>query len=406
MTAAVRLHVDIATPAFKREPHTVFAHLRKYAPVARVRSGQDGDVFLVTRYEDVSALLKDTRFSKDPANALSPAELSRLRRPPAFFAPLQRNMLALDDPDHARLKRLVLSAFTPRRVEMLADRTRAVSARLLDIAETRRRFDVIAAYARPLPVTVISELLGVPARQQRRFARWSNALIRAAASPVSGLLALPEIAAFMRYLRRLIVLKRDVPADDLVSDLVLASDEGDRLDEQELLAMVAILLNAGHETTQNLIGNGMIALLQNNEEAARLRDDPGLAPWAVEELLRFAGPVQTSTARYTREPILVAGVEIPRGSLVYGAINSANRDERQFTDASRLDLSRDPNRHLTFGEGGHYCVGAALARMEARIAFVDLLQRFPHMALAAAEGSLRWNRGSVLRGVAALPVTV
>lgn len=403
MTAPL-LDADVASARFKAGAHAVYARLRAETPVARIRL-REGPAYLVTRYADVSAMLKDPRLAKDPANALSPEALAGLRRPPAFFAPLQRNMLALDDPDHARLKRLVQAAFTPRRVQALVDRTRAVSAALLDAAARHGRFDLIADYARPLPVTVISELLGVPAVDQRRFARWSGALIRVASTPVMGLLALPEIVAFMRYLRRLVALKRRAPADDLVTALVEAEGAGDRLDGDELLAMIAILLSAGHETTQNLIGNGMLALLGHPEEAARLREAPDLAGTAVEELLRFAGPVETGTQRYAREDMAIGDVPVPRGALVVAGIASANRDEAQFDRADRLDLGRDPNRHLTFGEGGHYCVGAALARMEARVAFVDLLARFPDLRLARPAGELRWNPGLVLRGLRALPVT-
>ena len=406
MMSARFFDLDVSKSTFKTDPHPFYARLRAEAPVARVRLRTGEDAYLAARHADVSALLKDVRFAKKPANALSSEALAKLRRPPAFLAPLQRNMLGLDDPDHARLKRLVQAAFTPRRVEILIGRTRAISTALLDAAAKRGHFDLIADYATPLPVMVISELLGVPERDQRRFARWSGALIRAAGTPLTGLLALPQIVAFMRYLRRLIAIKRADPADDLVTALVQAESAGDTLDGEELLAMIAILLSAGHETTQNLIGNGTLALLQDPEQATRLRDDPGLTETAIEELLRFAGPVETSTHRYAREDITIAGVLIPRGALVFGVIASANRDAQRFRDADRLDLGRDPNRHLTFGEGGHYCVGAALARMEGRVAFSDLLRRFPTLRLDRPAKTLRWNPGLVLRGMTTMPVSI
>lgn len=406
MRTAPTIDADVSSASFKANPHPLYARLRAETPVVRVRVRNREHAYLVTRYADVSALLKDQRFAKDPSNALTPEQQAKLRRPPALFAPLQRNMLALDDPDHARLKRLVQAAFTPRRVSTLVDRTSAISASLLEAASKRGRFDLIADYATPLPVTVISELLGVPKRDQRRFASWSGALIRAAGTPLAGLLALPEIVAFMRYLRRLIAMKRVAPADDLVTALVEAESAGDKLDGDELLAMVAILLSAGHETTQNLIGNGMLALLQDADQMERLRNDPKLIDSALEELLRFAGPVETSTPRYAREDVAVGDFVIPRGALVYAVIAAANRDVYQFADADRLDLARDPNRHLSFGEGGHYCVGAALARMEARVAFADLLARFPSLRLIQPAESLRWNAGIVLRGLKALPVHV
>ena len=384
MRTAPFFGIDLTSPAFKADPHRFYARLRAEAPVAHVRLKSGEDAYLVSRYADVSALLRNPRLVKEPAKALSPEALLRLRRPPAFFAPLQHNMLSLDDPDHSRLKRIVQAAFTPRRVETLIERTRAISAMLLDAAARRGHFDLIASYATPLPVTVISELLGVPARDQRRFARWSGALIRAAGTPVAGLFALPQIFAFMRYLRRLIAIKRAEPADDLATALVLAEDAGDPLNGEELLAMIAILLSAGHETTQNLIGNGMLALFNFPEQAALLRENPEIASSAAEELLRFAGPVETATHRDAREDSVIGGTRVPRGTLVFAVIASGNRDAAHFSEPDTLDLSRDPNRHLTFGEGGHDCVGAALARMEAKVAFVDLVQRVPQPAPAAA----------------------
>lgn len=404
MTDAPLLDVDLSSSAFKRDAHRLYARLRAHSPVARVRL-REGDAYLVSRYADVSAMLKDARLAKDPANALTAAQLAKLRRPPALFAPLRRNMLALDDPDHARLRRLVQAGFTSRRVETLTARTRSISGALLGAAAGRGRFDLIADYATPLPVTVISELLGVPSADQRRFARWSGALIRAAGTKVAGLMALPQIVAFMRYLRRLIAMKRAEPADDLVTALVQAESAGDRLDGEELLAMVAILLSAGHETTQNLIGNGMLALFEHPEEMERLRADPALIDTAVEELLRFSGPVETSTQRYAREDLIIAATAIPRGAPVFGLVASANRDAAQFAGGDTLDLSRHPNRHLSFGEGGHYCVGAALARMEARVAFSDLLHRFPRLRPLRTGDRAVWNPGLVLRGLQSLPVS-
>ena len=220
------------------------------------------------------------------------------------------------------------------------------------------------------------------------------------------LFAIPEVIAFVRYLRKLIASKREDPADDLVSDLVRAHVDGESLDAEELMGMIAILLSAGHETTTNLIGNGMLVLLDYPEMAAALRNGTIPAGPAVEELLRFAGPVDTTTPRYARVDTTIAGIDTPRGTLVLGLVSSANRDDRQFTDAGRLDLERTPNRHLSFGEGAHYCVGAALARLEGAIAFRDLLRHFPDMRLAVSKDRLRWRQGLVLSGLRSLPVAV
>jgi cytochrome P450 PksS len=391
-------NVDIASPRFKADPFATYARWRADAPVVQVAlKGADRraeTAWLVSRYADVSALLKDDRLAKDPANAGQPPLTM-----PRFARPLLRNMLGVDDPDHARLKRLVMAAFTPRRVATLRERTEATSARLLDGLAGRGHFDLVADYALALPVAVICDLLGVPAADRRRFAHWSGALIRGNTSSWAMLRELPQLVAFLAYLRRFIAAKRADLGDDLVSDLVM--QEGDALDADELMAMVAILLNAGHETTTSLIANGTVALLADPDAAANVRRDPDMPAAGVDELLRFAGPVATSTHRYARDPISIAGVTIPRGGLVLGVIASANRDAAQFADPDRLDLARSPNRHLSFGEGGHYCVGASLARLEGQIAFRDLFTRLPRLRVA---GPLAWRPGLVLTGLSRCPV--
>lgn len=397
--------IHLTSAAFKANPYPTYAALRAQAPVTRVIVPRDGEAWLVTRYEDVSALLVNPLLAKDPANALSPDHLARRRRPPAKLAPLMRNMLGLDDPDHKRLKRLVQAAFTPRRIAGLAARTQATADLLIERIAGRANFDLIGDFAMPLPVTVISDLLGVPARDRRRFARWSRALIRTTMTPLSILLSLPDMLAFVRYLKQLIDMKRTAPEDDLVSSL-LQDEAGDRLDGDELMAMIAILLSAGHETTTNFIGNGMLALMQAPRERERLASEPALIETAIEELLRYAGPIDTSTHRYAREAIDIGGTRIPKGALVFGAIASANRDERQFPEADRLDVGRERNRHLSFGEGGHYCVGAALARLEGKIAVTTLLNRLPGLRLEKPADRLRWRGGLVLRGLERLPMSV
>lgn len=404
MREAPFIDIDPSSANFKRNPYSDYDRLREAAPVCRVRMSGPGmsgrDVFLLARYEDVSSLLRDPRFAKDPGNAGM-----KLPRMPALFKPLTRNMLGIDDPDHARLKRLVQRGFTPGRIAELGDLVEATSARLIDQLASRDSFDLMRDYAMPLPVEVISELLGVPKRDRRRFARWSGAFVRGPASRMSLMLSLPEMLAFLWYLRRLIEIKRNEPADDIVTALISAEADGNALDAEELMAMIAILVSAGYETTMNLIGNGMLALMDHPDAADRIRNEPACLETAIEELLRFASPVSMSTHRYARENLTIAGKEILSGSLVFGLIASANRDERQFSAPSRLDVTRSPNRHLTFGEGGHYCVGAALARAEGRVAIRDLLTRFKKMRLAMPRERLTWAPGLVLSGVKRLPVT-
>ena len=396
---------DITSSRHKADPYPFYARLRDQAPVCRVRiPPRRQEAWLVTRYDDVSSLLKDSRLAKDASNALEPAALKRQLQPPAFLRPLTRNMLALDDPEHARLKKLVQQTFTPRRIEAMSERTQAIADELLDSLQHCAGFDLIKDYALPLPVTVISEMLGVPKADRARFARWSSTLITTPPRPVRMLMALPHMLAFTRYLKWLVAQKRRAPEDDLVSALVELQGAGGQLDGEELLAMIAILLSAGHETTTNLIGNGMLTLLRHPEQSERLRSDPGLIEAAVEELLRFESPAETSTHRYAREDLEIAGQRVPRGALVFGVIASANRDERVFTNANRLDLARNPNRHLSFGQGSHFCVGAALARMEGQVAIGTLFRRLPDLRLALDASQVAWRDGLVLRGLARLPV--
>jgi cytochrome P450 len=389
---------DISSADFKRNAHSHYARLRENTPVCRVRLPTGQPAWLLSRYDDVAASLKDARFAKDAANAPDAGQRSRQPRIPKVLAPLQRNMLDRDDPDHSRLRRLVQTAFTPRRIQALTDSTRLTSDRLLDQLQNRSRFDLVADYALPLPVDVISDLLGVPKRDRARFARWSHAMIQNTLTPVSVMLALPHMLALVRYLRRLMLAKRAEPQDDLVSDLVRVQGDTGVLDDDELLGMMALLLTAGHETTTNLIGNGMLALLTQGEEAERLRAEPELIGTAVEEMLRFLGPVETSTLRFARQDLEIADVAIGKGDVVLGIVASANRDPRQFDQADRMDIARMPNRHLTFGMGGHYCLGAPLARMEGAIAIHSLLGRFPNLRISEPD-KIRWRRGLVLRGL-------
>jgi cytochrome P450 len=397
--------LDLGSLAHKANAHAVYAALRVDVPVRQISLPQGQKGWLLTRYEDVSKLLKDERFVKDPANAMTPEMLARQPRIPGFLKPLMRNMLGMDDPDHARLKRLVQAGFTPKRIEMLAGRTEQIAEKLLGRLKGQSEFDLISTFALPLPVAVISELLGVPDADQERFARWSHVLLSAPAGSWRIVLSLPGMIFFVRYLRKLIAMKREKPADDLVSALVAIEADGERLDSDELQAMIAILLSAGHETTTNLIGNGTLALLKNRDSFEKLRADPALATPAVEELLRYDGPVEASTPRFARTDCDIAGTAIARGDVVLGSIASANRDDRVFANPDTIQFERTPNRHLTFGEGGHYCVGAALARMEGRVALNALLRHFPALHRGKMGDDLPWRPNPFLRGLTSFTVS-
>jgi cytochrome P450 PksS len=398
-------NVDITSSAFRADPYPVYARWRAEAPVYRTTLPDKQVAWLVTRYDDVLAVLKDDRFSKDKTKALSPDQLARLPWMPSIFKPLERNMLDLDQPDHTRLRGLVHQAFTPRLVEGMRQRLQALTDELLDRVAAKGRMDLIHDYALPLPATIIAEILGVPAKDQHKFHRWSNAMLSAMPSAWGRLKVIPHVMAFIGYIRKLIKTRQASPRDDLLSALVEAREAGDRLSDDELLSMIVLLLVAGHETTVNLIGNGVVALLEHPQQMNRLRDDPASIKSAVEELLRYDSPVQMATERYKREDVIVAGETIPRGQLVFAVLASANRDERQFDRPDELDLTREPNRHLAFGHGVHYCIGASLARLEGQIALNALLRRMPELRLAVKSQALRRRPSLILRGLESLPVT-
>ncbi len=364
--------VDISKPKFKANPYPFYAQLRAERPVFPLKLPDGQTAWLITRYDDALFALKDRRFSKNKPNAGQ-------KQPwmPAFFRPLSRNMLDLDDPDHARLRGIVHKAFTP------------MTEKLLDGVQVRGHIDVVRDYALPLPTTIIAQMLGVPSGEQQNFYRWSSAIVSSQASKWGTVWAIPHVIAFLRYIRKLIKLRRDNPESDLTSALIQAEEGGDKLDEDELLAMI--------------FGNSALALLRNPHQIEKLRHNPSLIESAVEELLRFDGPLETATERYALEDVLISGSTIPRGALVYVVIASANRDERQFENPDTLDITRQNNRHLAFGQGIHYCLGAPLARLETQIAINGILRRFPHLRLAMPITKLRWKKGLVLRGLESLP---
>jgi cytochrome P450 len=397
--------VELFDPDFKANPYPTYARLRSEAPVHRVALPDGRGVWLVTRYEDVSAVLKDERFVKDWRNAMTPEQLAQMPPIPEVMKPLSRNMLDTDPPDHERLRSLVQKAFTPRLIERMRPRVQAIADALLDAVQDRGEMDLVDDYAFPLPIIVIAELLGVPAEDRNKFREWSNAAVSGdTTQEYMEKVLLPHMQAFTDYLRAMFEEKRQNPQDDLISGLVRAEEAGDKLSEDELLGMVFLLLIAGHETTVNLIGNGTLALLQHPDQLQKLREDPSLIKPAIEELLRYDGPVETSTERFAREDIDIGGTVIPRGEMVMVVLASADHDPERFTDPDTLDITRADNRHLAFGKGIHFCLGAPLARMEGQIAIDTLLRRMPELRLVDSPESLTWRPGMILRGLNGLPV--
>lgn len=397
--------VNIVSAEFKANPFPLLASLRATEPVFRTHLPDKikTPLWLITRYEDVFALLKDERFPKNRRSALTPAQIRKLPWMPPMFRPLERNMLDLDQPDHTRLRALVHKAFTPRLVEQMRERVQTLADELLEGVSRRGEMDLINDYALPLPMTIITEILGVPTSDRDKFHKWSKAVV-SLSSPNATVRVIPSVWMFIRYLRRFFKVRRAEPQDDLASALIQAEEAGDKLSEDELLAMVFLLLIAGHETTVNLIGNGVLALLEHSDQMERLRQEPALIKPAVEELLRYTAPVFMSTERYAREDVTLHGVTIPRGEMTFGVIGSANRDENVFKNAEQLDITREPNKHLSFGQGIHFCLGAPLARMEAQIALNTLLRRMTDLRLKDSPNSLRWRPSMMLRGLDALPI--
>ncbi len=400
------LKLDIWSSEFKADPFPFYAHLRANSPVVPVTLPDKQVAWLVTRYDDVATVLRDERFAKDKLRVLSREELAKQPWIPAMFKPLSRNMLDVDPPDHTRLRALVQQAFSPRAVEQMRPRIEALANELVDGFRRPQRMDLLHEYALVIPTTVIAEMLGVDARDRHKFHRWSNSILTSTSSSRGNLWAIPNVFFFLRYLRKLIAKRRASPREDLVSALVQAHAAEDRLSDDELVSMIFLLIVAGHETTVNLIASGMLTLMEHPEQMRRLRENPELLKSAVEELLRFTAPVETATERFAREDVTISGVTIPKGGLVLAAIASANRDETQFAEPDRLDIAREPNKHLAFGLGIHFCLGASLARMEGQIAIGTLLARTRQIELAAPAAELRWRPSLVLRGLKGLPVSL
>ncbi len=401
---------SLASPAFLANPYPLYAMLRATSPVLRPPiPGYDGPgAAVLTRYADVEAVLRDPRFSVDRTRAdLVRAFSDRFPRqllegPDGF-----RTMLMMDPPDHTRLRHLVNRAFTPRRVEEhMRPRIEALVRELLAPARASGQLDVIRDFAEPLPAIVIAELLGVPASDHRQFKQMSSALLAEGPARAFEPGAQERTAALFgrlrEYMRTIVAERRRAPGEDVISGMIEAQEERDALTEGELISTSLLLLIAGHETTTNLIGNGLLALLRNPEQLARLRREPELLDNAIEELLRYDSPVQ-ATVRIATEDVALGDATIPKDAVALTVLGAANRDPAVFAEPDRLDLARENVRHLSFGLGTHFCLGAGLARLEARLAFRGLLA-LPKLALATESPEYRPN--PFLRGLRSLPVTV
>lgn len=382
---------------FQGDPHEVLGRIRQEQPITPLPLPDGRTGWLVTRYEHVREALADPVLSK--GELISPLGI----RPPVradVWAATERHMLAADPPHHTRLRRLVQAAFTPGRIDGMTAVVTDITDRLLDGLDRPGVHDLIAKVAFPLPIAVICELLGVPAADRATFREWVEVIVagapRLAEAPAAR-------TALLDYLRRQLATKRANPGPDLLSALVAESDGGDRLSDEELTSTAFLLLLAGYDTTANLIGNGAYRLLEERGRWEQLQRDRHLLAPAIEELLRHDSPVQLATHRTATREVTIGGHTIPAGSTVLLSLLAANRDEARFTNPAAFDVSRPSNSHLAFGHGIHYCLGAPLARLEARVVFTALLSRYPDMRLLA-DFVPRWRPSTLMHALESLPV--
>lgn len=406
--------LNLFSGASGENPFPVFAQMREMnavIPIPFPMGGPDRQAWMVTRMEEALQVLKDhAHFTVDPASIdgsedfrKSLAGGSDPSAPPTFFT--GHSMLTVDDPDHRRLRSLVSKAFSPRYMESLRPRVQEIADELLDKVQAQGGMDLVKDYAYPLPINVISEMLGVPQEDREQIHTWSAALAHGLGLGRREPGVEENLRAFGEYTARLVASKRQQPADDLISQLIAIEEEGDRLTETELVSMITLLIFAGHETTSNLIATGSLMLLDHPEQLEKLKAEPSLVPSAVEELLRFNGPATIAGPRFATEDIVLAGQSIKKGDAVIPVLKSANRDERQFDQSEELDITRRINRHLAFGHGIHMCLGAPLARIEGDIAFTTLLKRMPNLRLSIPRDEIPWNFTLSSQGLAALPVS-
>lgn len=398
MTAAEEI-LEI-TDDFYQDPHRVYRELRQRGPIHRIR--WDGVLgWLVVDHEVAKKAFLEPNISKRLGSPEGQAALAKNDAADMFSSAVNDNLLFSDPPQHSRLRRLVAKAFASRAMVDLGPRITEIADEMLDAMAGKQDVDLLDSYAFPLPIAVICELLGVPDDDKDAFRSWTAVLVDDASTIEERGSA---GANFFTYLTELITARTDNPRNDLLSELIIAKDDGDRLDQQELIAMLFLLLAAGHETTVNLIGNAVLELLGDPTTAERLRQNPADIPGYLDEILRCQGSIHVATARFTTAPITLGGQDIEAGEFIMISLAAANRDPEQFADPDRIDIERSDSRHLAFGYGIHYCLGAALARTEATVAVKQLLNRYPDIALDPAAGGPVWKRSLLIRGLTALPV--
>lgn len=395
---------DLAGQAFKRDPLPTFAAMRDVGPLVDARMPIIGRVTFATHYEAVEALLKSADdFSVELARAKGSRFGLFLKLMPGGIKLLANNMLQKDDPEHRRLRKLVEGAFRRQEIARLEAEIEALAGELISNWRNSSDGDIVRHVARDLPLAVISVLLGLPAADRPKFHTWMGAISEV--SSVMGFFRLvPSLNKIIGYMREVMAERRRVPEDDLISALLQAEESGERLSDNEILAMVFLLFAAGHETTTHLISGGTLALLQNPAALAALREGPELLPTAVDELLRFVSPVQMTKPRFVTRDVEFFGQPLKRGQMMMALLAAANADPAVFDAPERLDLSRAPNRHLAFGAGPHFCLGAWLAKKEMEIYLKVMLAEALELRLGCDEASLKWTERGGMRALKALPL--
>jgi cytochrome P450 len=423
--------INRGDPDFMEHAYETYADLREKGPVTRVElsfgaRNQDkdnpqsrffnGPTYFVSHFDDVVDTLLDERFTVDVTTQMTAEERQKADKGDNAFRPIARSLLSIDPPDHTRVRKLVQPSFTGRTMDAMRPTIQGIVDRLLDKAEREaaergetapnRQMELVSQFAYPFPVTVISDLLGIPPEDRQQIKGWTENLLRVdrGRDEAMNQEVRQGLRDFTNYLQELFERKRREPSDDMISRMVLAQEDGDTLSEEELLSMAFIMYLAGHVTTVNLVGNGVVALLTNPDQLALMKADPTLAKNMVEETLRYWGPVDFVARRFAKENLEIAGTEIDKGEQVTIGLAAANHDPERFVDPERFDITReDANRHVAFGKGIHVCLGAPLARVEGQIAFETLIRRYPDLRLAAPASEVTWS-GNFLRGFRQVPL--
>jgi cytochrome P450 len=392
------------SPEFYPKSHEIYGRLRSQDPVAQLGLMYGHPVWYITRYEDADAVLRDSqRFALDYRMAFDPGVLESMPDRPQVMNMVNNHLLTREGEDHRRLRSLVSKAFTPARIAGLRPRIQQIADDLIDPMESQGKMDLVESYAFPLPITVIAELLGIPAEDRGKFRGWSNNFVDGAFQEDSTRF-FESAMGFVGYLAEAFEKRRQEPGDDLISALLQAEEEGDRLSTEELFSMVVLLIIAGHETTVSLIGNAVVSLLNHPDVLERVKANPAEMPEAVEEVLRLESPVDRSVTRWVTQDTEIGGKQLRRGDMIIAVLGSANRDEGHFDHAAEMNLDRVDKNHLAFGKGVHYCLGAPLARLEGDIALNTLFRRLPGLKLAVPKEKLPFRQTPLFHAFQHIPV--